>query len=246
MADLRFPENLDGNSDPWIVFTTQTAQYTRRNRSIGDINFNSGGNSVALYFPTGFAVSDSLNYESFEEGLGGFAANKMLAGGAKAEDVLGQDFTSVAGSAASQALRSIPLGVGAVVARSQRKVTNPREFMMFSNPSIREFSFSFTMIPQSETEAQAIPEIIKFFRRAAYPVERVLDYIFPDTFNVSYRQVDSGVIKLPEIACTSIGVTYNPNSISFFRNNGIPVETNLELSFTELRPINRALVESGY
>lgn len=250
MANVRFPENLDGSNDPWVVFTSQQAQYSRRNRSVGEILVDGNiGNSVALYFPTGFAVADSLNYESAEEGIGGMVANKLMNQGVKTTALSAIDFENVAtaaGATGRSLLRSLPAGAGRVIARNQRRVTNPREFMLFSSPNIREFSFSFVFVPQSKQEADMVPEIIKFFRRSAYPQETALEYILPDTFNVAYKQANDGIIKLPELACTSIGVTYNPNSISFFRDNGMPVETNLELSFTELKPINRSLVNEGY
>lgn len=245
----RFPENLDGNTDPWILFTTQSAQYKRRNRSVGDIDLDSkDGNSVALYFPTSHTINDNINYESFEEGFTGFLVNRMLSGGARVEDVTNIDFGESAAAVGRTSLRnlsSVRPG-GSVVTRNQGRVTNPREFMMFKSPGIRTFSFSFTFIPQSKSEADSVPEIIKFFRSAAYPEETPLEYIFPDTFNITYQQANEGIIKIPELACTSVSVVYNPNSISFFKNNGMPVETTLELSFTELRPVNRTLVEEGY
>jgi len=261
MASLRFPEDLDGGTDPWIVFSTQRPQYSRGGRSTREVQVNDGppfpggpiasgagaggGNSVALYFPTGHTINDSLGYESQEEGLAGLAISRLLSQGGGAEDVVNADIGEVAAGAAARTAAAAAPG-GAVYTRSRGRVANPREFMLFKAPSIREFSFSFTFIPQTKGEADNLPNIIRFFREAAYPVETATEYIFPDTFRISYKNGGGGIIKIPEVACTSINVTYNPNSISFFRDNGMPVQTTLELSFTELKPISRQQVEQGF
>lgn len=261
MASIRFPEDLDGGTDPWIVFSTQRPQYSRRNRSVTEVQINDsppfpggpiaggagagGGNSVALYFPTGHTINDSLGYESQEEGIAGLAISRILSGGGGAQEIVNADIGEAAKGAGARAAAAALPG-GAVFTRSRGRVANPREFMMFKAPSIREFSFSFTFIPQTKGEADSLPNIIRFFREAAYPVETLTEYIFPDTFRIAYKNGGGGIIKIPEVACTSINVTYNPNSISFFRDNGMPVQTTLELSFTELKPISRQLVGEGF
>jgi len=54
------------------------------------------------------------------------------------------------------------------------------------------------------------------------------------------------MIRIPEVALTSVNVAYNPNSISYFRYDNMPVEITMELSFQELRPIDRSMVEQGF
>ena len=242
MANLRFPEDLDGNTDPWILFSTQRPKYDRQNRPVSRVTETGTNNSVGLYFPVGHSISDSLNYGTFEEGLAGMAIDRFSRRGRNVQDITGDDVREVAGSIARSAT---PGNIGDVLTRRAGKATNPREFMMFNAPNIRDFSFSFRFVPHSFKEANDVPEIIKFFRVAAYPRESTTQYIFPDTFKVNYKQGGTGIIKLPELACTSVNVTYNPNSISYFVDNGIPVEITLELSFTELRPISRTQVERG-
>lgn len=262
MAEIRFPEDLDGFNDPWIVFSTQRPQYSRTGRSTREVKTNDGpvrntpgapgtrgpaaARSVSLYFPTGHNISDSLGYDSQEEGVAGALIDKFISNQSGAQEITREDVGDILTGSGTRAASAVVPG-GAVFSRNRGRVANPREFMMFKAPSIREFSFSFTFIPQSEKEAESLPNIIRFFRQAAYPIETSTEYIFPDTFVISYRGVGGGrIIKIPEVACTSINVTYNPNSISFFRDNGMPVQTTLELSFTELKPISRQLVDEGF
>ena len=255
MANLRFPETLDGESSPWILFAAQKPSYDRRG---GDVKESGTGDSVGLYFPTGLTVSDELNYDTGELGLLSNAAINRISSGEGAArsttdniiDLVTSTAKEGTANAGRRSLRKLTGIAGAESAynRATQTVTNPQEFMLFNSPGMRSFSFSFSFLPQSQSEADIVPQIIRFFRRAAYPVElNTLEYRFPDTFSVSYSEGTSdNIIKMPELACTSIGVTYNPNSMSYFVRGNQPVETTLELSFTELRPISRSLVEQGF
>jgi hypothetical protein len=245
MANLRYPENLDGSNTPWILFNTQKPQYNRR---INSAKVSSTGESVGLYFPVGHTVADELNYETGELGLVGGLIDKFSSGGVTNDGVkkLVESARAAGGVGARAAAGAV--GAGDVYNRANQRVPNPQEFMLFKSPGMRSFSFSFTFLPQSQTEADTVPRIIRFFRAAAYPVELdSLEYQFPDTFSVSYSEGTSdNVIRMPELACTGVSVTYNPNSMSYFTNGNQPVETTMELSFTELRPISRSLVEQGF
>ena len=243
MSNLRFPETLDGSTDPWVLFTTQTASY---NRTTNEAQTTPSGESVALYFPTGHSVSDELNYDTEELGIVGSKINRFMEGG---QDLNMDNVRRTASQigASSRRLAAQSAGYGGAYDRYTKKVTNPQSFMLFNSPGMRSFSFSFTFIPQTETEAEAVPQIIRFFRKAAYPQELdTIEYKFPETFVISFQQSSDDIIRMPEVACNSINVTYNPNSMSYFRSGNRPVETTLELGFTELRPISKGLVEEGY
>ena len=244
MANLRFPETLDGTSSPWILFSSIEPSYSRR---LNDIKESGTGDSVGLYFPTGFNISDELNYDTESLGaLTGTAVNAMEGNKSGAAGITRDNVLDLTANTAKR-LASGAIGAGAAFSRATQRVTNPQEFMLFNSPGIRSFSFSFNFLPQSQNEADTIPRIIRFFRRAAYPVElNTLEYQFPNTFAISYSQSSDDIIRMPEVACTSVGVTYNPNSMSYFVRGNQPVETTLELSFTELRPISRSLVEEGF
>lgn len=245
MSNIRFPETLDGTTSPWILFTSIQPSFNRR---VNDIKQSSTGNSVGLYFPTGFNVSDELNYDT--ESLGtitGTVLNAMEGGNSGASGVTKDNVLDLTTNTAKR-FAAGAIGAGSAFSRATQTVTNPQEFMLFNSPGMRSFSFSFNFIPQSQNEADTVPQIIRFFRRAAYPVElNTLEYQFPNTFAVSYSEGTSeNIIKMPELACTSVSVTYNPNSMSYFVQGNQPVETTLELSFTELRPISRSLVDEGF
>jgi len=264
IGNLRYPIDLDGDGNPWVSFSTHRPRYVQNSTKI---NSDVTGDSVAMYIPSGFAVSDSIRYESHQEGLLGPIIERFNQG--TLTDVSMDDITSIAtqnteniaslltaaaggaagggpGALVGAALPSTG-DIKALFQRERGRIMNPREYMMFKAPNMREFPFNFTFIPQSEEEAETVLKIIRFFRRAAYPAmhQRGIDYIFPDAFTISFGQTES-IIRVPEVALTSVNVAYNPNSISYFERGNTPVEITMEMSFQELRPIDRGMVEQGY
>jgi len=267
-GDLFFPSDLNG-VDPYIAFIPHQAQYNNRGASV--LN-QIGEKSVALYVPPGVTISDSIQYDTKQEGLLGTAIDRFQQG--TLTDISKEDIASLAteraqdlATAAGGALGSIFGGGGALIGgvaggsavdnaqaiaqRSRGRVLNPREFMLFKSPDMRSFSFQFRMIPKRPSESSTITEIIKFFRTASYPAltEGGIDYAFPQAFTVRFGNLPS-YIKMPEVVCTGVEVSYNPTSPSYFESEDLqqnePVETTLSLSFQELKPITRGLVEQGY
>lgn len=142
--------------------------------------------------------------------------------------------------------------VGAIVDRTRGRVSNPHQFSIFQTPDMRSFNFNFIFIPQNEWEARIVPLIIKFFRTAAYPsvAPGGLEYIIPDSFSITLGNLnqngDQTVIRIPEVFCTGVNVSYNPRSMSYFKYNNMPSEIEMQLNFREVQPITREMVEEGY
>jgi len=249
-----------------MTFSTQRPVYD----NVGSaLRSNPTGQSVTLYVPTGYAVSDSINYESAEGGLAGYLIDRFADGsitdisGADVAEVAEQNTAAIAAAAAA-AIGSVAGAAGAFVggaltqsaisgevqnrfSRRAGKVANPRQYMMFKAPEMRSFSFAFSMIPQSEAEAEDAIRIVKFFRKAAYPQlsATTYAYLFPDLFKISFGNNDS-MIKMPEVACTGVETTYNPNAQSYFVRGNIPVQVDISLSFQEMKAISRADIDEGF
>lgn len=269
MANLRFPSNALGGGKPFILFSTHKAQYNNVGTKIDSVPTS---NSVALYFPTNYNVADTLSYNTESTGLIGAAVAAGFGSEVTGDDIQEMakaGLTNRAGAGifaglSAGALSSLGLGavggllsggavgaaVGNVAAEKSKEfqvALNPREFMLFKSPEIRQFSFNFTFIPSNEQEVNDIPQIIKFFRRASYPELHSANavYNFPEAFNINLGKSES-LIKIPEVFCTAVNTTYNPSSMSYFRLNNMPVEINMQVSFRELQPINRKFVDQGY
>lgn len=266
-SNLRFPEDLVADQSPFLTFSTQRPVYD----SLGSaLRSNPTGESVTLYVPSGYAVSDSISYENAEGGLIGYVIDRFADGSISdfgvndIADIAKQNIAGVgatlaggvtaagggiAGGALAGVLTSSALGgeIQNRVRRSQGQTINPRQYMMFKAPELRSFSFNFSMIPQSEKEANDATRIVKFFRRASYPALNATGYtyIFPDLFKISIGNNDS-MIRIPEVACTGVEVTYNSNTQSFFTRGNIPVQVDLGVSFQEMKAITRADIDEGF
>ena len=266
-GDLQFPSDLNG-ADPYIAFMSHRPKY---NTSGSTILEEQGEQSVALYVPPGISIDDSISYEGNEEGLFGAGLDRFQQG--TLTDVDMDDIKSLATERANDLAAAAAAAVGgltsgyagamlgaaagnadtlkAIAQRNRGRVLNPREFMLFKSPDMRSFSFEFRMIPKRPGESRTVTEIIKFFRKASYPsvTEGGIDFAFPDAFTIRFGNLPS-FIKIPEVVCTGVNVTYNPTSPSYFDSSTLEdneaVETTLSLSFKELKPITKNFVDEGY
>ena len=139
--------------------------------------------------------------------------------------------------------------------KTAQTTLNPRQFMLFSNPGIRNFSLSFNFVPVSAKENDMVHDIVRWFRTAMYPElsQTGLGYIFPDAFEIRFENVgveegggNRSIPLIPEVVLTSASTTYNSDSMSYFERDKRPVSIQLDLQFTELEPITKENVIQGY
>ena len=194
-------------------------------------------------------TSESINLAHDAAALGRVYGDKLgqwaiaaagALGGSTAAGIVG---AVALGDVASQAQRGTTLARG--------RILNPKSYALFSAPNIRTFTFQFRFIPKSKKEADTVPKIIRHFRLAATPKEiqgAILEYGMPDYFFVRIlgpgsQESRKGIIQLPEVALTSVNTVYNPNSLSYYKQNSMPVEVQLTLNFQETKPITRESID---
>jgi hypothetical protein len=250
-----------------MVFSTQRPVYDKVGTALRS---DPTGRSTTFYIPTGYSVSDSIRYQSAQGGTVGYLIDRFADGSitdigvGDVTEVASQNVDALAAGAAA-GLGAVAGGIGGAAAggfltqaaitgevqnrfrRAQGRTTNPREYMMFEAPDLRTFSFDFSMIPQSEKEANDVIRIVRFFRLASYPELSATGYtyLFPDLFKITIGNNDS-IIRIPEVACTGVDVTYNSNAMSYFTRGNIPVQIDISLSFQEMKAITRADIEQGF
>ena len=132
------------------------------------------------------------------------------------------------------------------LARKGGHVLNPNAEMLFQGPSIRDFSFSFTMVARSQKEGDEIRKIIRFLKLGMAPKFRNTAFLAnPDVFELQYKNGTGkdDIIKTVNrfspggLALTSIAVDYAPDGYWAAYRDSQPVAVKMDLSFTELRPI---------
>lgn len=130
---------------------------------------------------------------------------------------------------------------------------NPNIRALFRNVNLREFTFQFKFIPTTRAEADAVEEIIHFFRFHAYPdlisaAGVSVGYEYPEMFRIKAytkttktrnfalnREVTKYIQAgdhIKDCFLRSISVTNNPTS-AVYHADGRPTEVDLTLNFVE-------------
>ncbi len=264
---LRYPldAGTNGKGLPFILFTSHRAQYKpgARETTLTD------NKSTAMYMPPGFQVADIMRYESASPGLMGGIAENLMNGNNNYTAADAMEVASLGVGAGVQgvvAAAGVALGsggVGALIgaegasstaaaaealrAKRRQNIVNPNEFMLFRAPGVRQFSFTFNMMPSSAAESNETKRIIQYFRERMYPTlaNNDLLYNFPEVFTIKFKNID-GIPKIAESALTNASTTYNPNSMSYFKHHNRPVEIGLTLSFQEMMPLSAKNIKDGF
>ena len=135
-----------------------------------------------------------------------------------------------------------------VLARTDNVVLNPNLELLFQGPQLRPFSFTFKMSARSQTEADDIKKIIKYFKyHMAVRKEQGLFLRAPHVFTIQYMKGE--VPRHPGInlisptddtkacALTNCSVDYTPLGSYATYEDGTMVAYTLSLQFQEITPI---------
>ena len=163
----------------------------------------------------------------------------------------------------------------AVTQNLNGKIANPYLEQVFNGVGMREFTFSWNLVPRNLKEQRSIKNIIKTLRRSILPninqtfgsIGSDADVEFanidnqgsdrwltvPDLFLLKWKSSEGTEIEsLPKIkpcACKNIQVSYTPNNVwATHLDDGepSPVGYNLSLSFGEMEIITGNDVTKGY
>ena len=144
----------------------------------------------------------------------------------------------------------VNLSADEVLARTSGKILNPNAELLFQGPVLRDFGFKFLMIARSESEAEQIRKIIKFFKVGAAPVYLDGPSLLgtPNVFQLEYKagkRTLNTVNKFNEMALRTITVDYAPDGFWSAYQDSHPVAVVMSLQFSELRPLYRVDHEYG-
>lgn len=245
---LRFPSKL-GSGTPGRIFPF--VQFTAKAGSRKDI---------FLPIPMGLTFSDNMQYSTLDLGIIGSAVSKattaavneggFMSGAGGALGAAGRTFLnqmkSVNGAAiASLAARQTGFdNVSNFIDFGAKQVVAPNTNTAFQNSGVRQFQFSFKMMPTDQKEAEEISEIVKRFRQNMYPIANDLILTYPPIWSIKFfdGSESSENKKLPGLYdCYLIGMSavYN-GSGNMFHADGHPVETEVQLTFEETRALTLA------
>ena len=223
--------------------------------------------SISLYMPQSVPFNDGVSYQNVELGaIGAGIVNSLNSGKNLAQAAIGaiqqttsglidgliQNVNSNAGSLAALKVASKVNTTAANATSAATRVSlNPNSRTLFNSVPMRNFAFTFKLIPNNPKEVARIKSIIKLFRTAMYPEEIGFDqvaigYKFPDPFEIKmlYRDKDVFTKILPSYL-TNVTTTYNNAGQGFYEDGGF-TDVEVTLSFTETRPLNREDIKGDY
>ena len=173
------------------------------------------------------------------------AKNEFVAGvggGDKAADILKKQLTTTA-----VGMLGGNITVDQLMARENGEVFNPNMELLFNGPTLRNFKFSYKMMPRSEQEAEQVRLIIRSFKsnmavktKASSGQGGSFFLKTPNIFELRYRtgnQDHPFLHKFKQCFLTDISVNYTGEASHMTYADGTPVSMVMDLTFKELEPI---------
>ena len=128
-----------------------------------------------------------------------------------------------------------------ILARSRGQILNPNVELIFSGPSLREFSFNFLLLARSRREGDVIRKIIRTFKIGIAPKHNNSALLQnPDVWQLTYRRGASplkNVNRFGQMGLKDMTVDYAPDGYWAAYDDSQPVACRLALTFAEVRPL---------
>ena len=227
--------------------------------------------AIQLFFPPQLQYNDAVNYNSANLGGAGMVATAALSQGESLLGAIGAGlseglesiFNLATGSVSAEAAKvgaarlakKFPGGTANAVSSALQTGMNPGTRLLFDQPQMRSFAFSFKLIPTSPQEAITIKEIIKNFRFQMYPREIdvtpgvPIGYEFPNIYRIEFGFTGASNLQIPKIQycyLKDVQAAYNSTSGGVFFEDGHPTEIDLNLTFLEYRALSKRDIEAGF
>jgi hypothetical protein len=267
-VQLRYPLTMDGKQDRIKFSVRELKGRTDINVASANTAFNLGKRDLSdilgfVFLPIQPAINDSNGVD-----WGGTTLNPIQAYAASASLQAATSPGGITGGAAealrqaavafSTGLQSSGYGkaislyfaqeaVGAqnLLSRTSGAVLNPNLELLFNGPTLRSFSFTFRLSPRSRLEANAVKQIINFFKKGM-AVKKAESEVFlkaPNVFEIEYQAGEGNLHKsLNRIkTCALLGcdVDYAPDGTYMTFNDEERTITSYQMTlrFSELDPI---------
>ena len=134
-----------------------------------------------------------------------------------------------------------------LMARENGEIFNPNMELLFNGPTLRNFKFSYKMMPRNEKEAEQVRLIIRSLKsnmavktKASSGQGGSFFLKTPNVFNLRYRTGNSDhpfLHRFKQCFLTDISVNYTGEASHMTYADGTPVSMVMDLTFKELEPI---------
>lgn len=215
--------------------------------------------SIALHMPTPLVYHTQNVYEEISlTALGGklgVATSPLLQTAGK----VAGNFVGAAAKLAAAVISGPGQQIIGTAARLAQSPINPMVEILFTNTTVRAFTFEVLMAPRNEQESINMKEIIKTIRFHAAPeygtgigsaeVGAGLTWIPPAEFDITFfnKGVENmNILRVNTCVLERIEVDYAPTGTYSTFRNGHPVAVRLSMGFREIEPIHKQRVLQGF
>jgi len=115
---------------------------------------------------------------------------------------------------------------------------NPFLYMFFQRPNYKQFSFSWTLAPNTPEESRTLINMINRMKKASLPTVTGFGAVFqyPQIALIKLHPGDLfGHLKIKPCAIESISVDHTATATPAFFNGGAPVAVNLTINLKEIQ-----------
>ena len=270
---MRYPLELNQIDTDYVVFTHHEYRSNASGESPGP-----EGAPITLYMPNTTPTIGQQQDWGEQDFAGPMGALRRDVGMAMADSAMTADFSSQAKAEASAkrgvenfksafnsakdngggALRQVAVGFAAgvagtspnqLLALSKGEIYNPNVELLYKGPKIRSFTFNYSFVPKSASEARAVNSIIKEFRTWSSPHDNNGMFEIPHVWQVTYMSgvgPNANINYFKRAALRNVSVQANSGlTMHSSHADGQPISYNLALSFTEVDLVLRKDHQSG-
>ena len=188
--------------------------------------------SVTLPYPISLSDNQNHNWENTEGLISQLSSNVLGASGESLSANLGGAVKKILGDGKKMYAGLMnSLGV-------RKAIVDPGYFQNYNGSTPRSFTLAYTLVPQSQKEAQTIKDIILWFKQYSSPtfVENTPLMGAPFIFNISFagNQYITDMFKMDKCVLTGISVDYASDGSFMLYKDGFPKQIGLALNFAEV------------
>lgn len=119
---------------------------------------------------------------------------------------------------------------------------NPVERALFKGVPLRDFNFTWKLVPRNADEVDNIKKIIKVIRKHMLPSKSLENlgspiFNYPDVVDFEFKGTMLDVPYNTSFV-TSLNVDYAPDGASFFIRDGYPTAYAISIGFKEFKPLD--------
>ena len=206
--------------------------------------------SVTLPYPTSLSDNQNHNWENTEGAIAQITNNILSPSGGSSSDPSdpndpgGKKGKKGKGKSFVSAFLKKVLGDGKKMYGAaldefgvRKAIIDPGYFQNYNGSTPRSFTMAYTLVPQSQKEAQTIKDIILWFKQYSSPTfipnTPIMGAPFIFTISFAGNQYITDMFKMDTCVLTGISVDYASDGSFMLYKDGFPKQIGLTLNFAE-------------